>query len=102
MYKDLIDQLRTTKSRSKRKLLDDAANAIDRLANTTQRVANAETRWISAEERLPTRADTGGTDIVLAIAKGESKVQPWFWDIVVRYPQEFTCWMPLPEPPNEE
>ena len=43
MYDDLIKQLRETPSRSKRELLDKAADAIERLSQ----------HWISVEDRLP-------------------------------------------------
>ena len=43
MYEDLIRRLRETESRSKRALLDEAAQAIEKL----------ERRWISVSERLP-------------------------------------------------
>lgn len=58
--------------------------------------------WIPVEERLPTREDANESESILAIQKDEGYVGRWLWDIVARYPTEFTCWMPLPEPPKEE
>jgi len=40
MYKDLIDRLRNTQSRSKRKMLDEAADVIERL--TANEMSNRE------------------------------------------------------------
>ncbi len=58
--------------------------------------------WISVKDRLPTREDANETESVLAINKDEGYVSRWVWDIVVRYPTEFTNWMPLPQPPKGE
>ena len=58
--------------------------------------------WIPVEERLPTGDDANETDSILAIHKDEGYVGRWLWDIVERYPSEFTHWMPLPEPPGKD
>lgn len=58
--------------------------------------------WISVKERLPTREDANETESILAINKDEKYVGRWVWDIVARWPTEFTYWMPLPEPPKGE
>lgn len=61
----------------------------------------AEPRWISVEERLPTEADANPYESVLAIAKDDGFARSWVWDLVERYPNWFTHWMPLPKPPTE-
>ena len=58
--------------------------------------------WISVKDRLPTREDANETESILAINKDEKYVGRWVWDIVARWPTEFTYWMPLPEPPKGE
>lgn len=58
--------------------------------------------WISVKDRLPTREDANETESILAINKDENYVGRWIWDIVARWPSEFTYWMPLPEPPKGE
>lgn len=57
--------------------------------------------WICVKERLPKAEDANPHESVLAINKDEGFAKSWWYDIVVRYPQEFTHWMPLPEPPKE-
>lgn len=58
MYKDLISKLRSTPSRSKRKMLDEAADAIEKLSG-----AECHGRWIfniipeSLKNRQPTIED---------------------------------------------
>ena len=66
-------------------------------------IANGVTvqEWISVKDRLPTREDANETESILAINKDEKYVGRWVWDIVARWPAEFTYWMPLPEPPKE-
>lgn len=66
-------------------------------------IANGVTvqQWIPVTERLPTREDANETESILAIHKADGYVGRWIWDIVVRYPKEFTHWMPLPQPPKE-
>ena len=58
--------------------------------------------WISVEDRLPTREDANETESILAINKDERYVGRWVWDIVARWPTEFTYWMPIPQPPKGE
>lgn len=58
-------------------------------------------KWISVKDRLPTREDANETESILAINKDENYVGRWIWDIVARWPSEFTYWMPRPEPPKE-
>jgi hypothetical protein len=57
-------------------------------------------RWISVKDRLPVEADANPYESILAIEKDDGFARAWCWDIVVRYPNEFTHWMPLPEPPE--
>lgn len=66
-------------------------------------IANGVTvqQWIPVTERLPTREDANETESILAIHKADGYVGRWIWDIVVRYPKEFTHWMPLPQLPKE-
>ena len=58
--------------------------------------------WISVKDRLPTREDANETESILAINKDERYVGRWVWDIVARWPTEFTYWMPMPKPPKGE
>ena len=58
-------------------------------------------KWISVEDRLPTEEDANPNESVFAIEKHDGFARSWCWDVVERYPQEFTHWMPLPEPPGE-
>ena len=58
--------------------------------------------WVSVKDRLPTREDANETESILAINKDEKYVGRWVWDIVARWPTEFTYWMPIPQPPKGE
>ena len=51
---------------------------------------------------LPTREDANETESILAIDKDKRYVGRWVWDIVARWPTEFTYWMPMPQPPKGE
>lgn len=59
-------------------------------------------RWISVEERLPNREDADSKGLIIAVDRESNKTKLWWFDIVAKYPQEFTHWMPLPELPKED
>ena len=56
--------------------------------------------WISVEDRKPTEEDADEKGCILAVLKKENRAKCWFWDIIVDYPEEFSYWMPIPEPPK--
>lgn len=58
--------------------------------------------WISVEERLPTEKDASPNKSVLAIDIHDGFAREWVRESVVLYPDSFTHWMPLPEPPKED
>lgn len=101
MYKDLIDQLRATESRSKRNLLDRAAAAIERL--------EAERAWVSIEERWPKLHE----EVLICDMTGRPYMSVWSlekrnggfcWegkDGEWYAFSEATHWMPLPMAPVE-
>lgn len=98
MYKDLIDQLRATESRSKRNLLDRAAAAIERL--------EAERAWISVEDRLPEPGArvlaTDGAFVGEFYINKRGKWQRYnVNDSSLLMALDILWWMPLPEPPKE-
>ena len=104
MREKLIELLCEAKSKS----VDDAwfsnATYAEQLAMEADHlIANGVTvqQWIPVSERLPTREDANETESILAIHKADGYVGRWIWDIVARYPKEFTHWMPLPQPPKE-
>ena len=74
---------------------------IEAIANTL--ISNGVTiqKWISVEERLPTEDDGDAVGAVLAIHKAAKK-KYWHWGNVAENPYDFTCWMPLPQPPKGE
>ena len=91
----LVDLFYDNNVRCDQKIEGLADDVIDIIANgiTMQ-------EWISVEDRLPTREDANETESILAINKDERYVGRWVWDIVARWPTEFTYWMPIPQPPK--
>ena len=104
MYQDLINQLRNTQSRSKRALLDAAADAL------------SNHQWISVNDRLPKLIQfedgkayseavnvlTTGRKVITAIWDGTDFIgDAEFWDAEN---EEITHWtpvlLPLPDAPN--
>ena len=94
-YNNLIKQLRETPSRSKRELMDKAADAIEQLSQS----------WISVEDRLPDsfkpvivcREKAKGEFIV---DQGHRDVNGW-WKVYGTRTKNVSYWMPMPEPPKE-
>ena len=68
---------------------------------TEQPTIEPKQEWISVKDRLPEEEDST-RGMVLAVENDKERmVKLWGWDIVVKYPNEFTHWMPLPQPPKE-
>lgn len=61
-------------------------------------VSGSGQSWISVEDKLPTKEDANPNQAVIAINKSDGFPRSWWYDIVSRYPQEFTRWMPFPKP----
>lgn len=120
--KEIVSALRATESRSKRELLDAAADLIEKLTERCARyaeeiaVAQERTRWIPVTERLPEAnefEEAGGiSKVVLGIAKNDSGF-PLFNPCLCVYlsdgrwifrgkPVTVTHWMPLPDGPEVE
>ena len=57
-------------------------------------------KWIPVSERLPTEEDADAKGRVYAISEG-AYPRMWQWSMVVMYPECFTHWYKLPEPPKE-
>ncbi len=121
-YKDLIAKLRGTKTQSKRKLLDDAADAIEHLQRQLAHKQDvlkqqAETimdlrrersmgEWISVKERLP-----GFRQYVLVVSDDgiytAEEMLTWEDGPATIYIHDlgeyrpFSHWLPLPELPEE-
>ena len=62
---------------------------------------NLEQPWIPVTERLPEESDADSKGRVFARLRGE-ETKIWHWSLVVDYSDNFTHWMPLPEPPKAE
>lgn len=58
-------------------------------------------QWRKAEETPPTRKDANGNGCVLAVHKREGYVGEWQFYTVADAPEDFYCWYPLQEPPEE-
>lgn len=116
---EIVAALRTTESRSKRELLDTAANLIEKLTARCARyaeeiaVAQERQRWIPVTERLPEATDG---DYVLACVTWKDTHIDYRDAVVMAFVSEdglvdvemdcvldgVTHWMPLPEGPEEE
>ncbi len=117
--KEIAAALRATESRSKRELLDAAADLIEKLTDRCARyaeeiaVAQERPRWIPVTERLPEE----GVPVLINYIGTDGKVYAdgvaawtecgWFWgEGGLVYGSEevavpITHWMPLPEPLKE-
>lgn len=107
---EIVAALRTTESRSKRELLDAAADLIEKLTARCARyaeeiaVAQERTRWIPVTERLP---EEGVPVLINYIGTdGEVYAGCFWWEGSLADCEEdvavpITHWMPLPEPPEE-
>lgn len=117
--KEIVSALRATESRSKRELLDAAADLIEKLTDRcTEEIAvlQERQRWIPVTERLPEAnefEEAGGmSKVVLGIAKNDSGFSLFNPCLCVYLsdgrwifrgkPVTVTHWMPLPEPPEVE
>lgn len=113
---EIVRALRATESRSKRELLDAAADLIEKLTGRCARyaeeiaVAQERQRWISVTERLPEVWHNGETAVLVNymiyspyfgvdIGNYHAKARTW---LCMGLPITVTHWMPLPEPPEVE
>lgn len=108
--KELVQALRNTETRSKRGLLDEAADRLEELADELHRAtANVGQEWISVEERLPEvwrNDDTAelvnymiySPDFGVDIGNYHAKAKRW---LCMALPCIVTHWMPLPPRPEK-
>lgn len=108
--KELVQALRNTETRSKRGLLDEAADRLEKLADELHRAtANVGQEWISVEERLPEvwrNDDTAelvnymiySPDFGVDIGNYHAKAKRW---LCMALPCIVTHWMPLPPRPEK-
>ena len=112
---EIVAALRATESRSKRELLDAAADLIEKLTARCARyaeeiaVAQERQRWISVTERLPEVWRNDETSELVnymiyspyfGVDIGNYHAEAKTW-LCVALPCTVTHWMPLPEPPKE-
>lgn len=104
---EIVRALRATESRSKRELLDAAADLIEKLTDRCARyaeeiaVAQEKTRWIPVTERLPDQC----MDILVCYRDGHIFMGTAMCDDWIEEDLEdgqITHWMPLPEGPEVE
>ena len=75
--------------------------ACDFLINKIDAMPTIEVpRLIPVTERLPTKEDADQYGRVLTVAK-DVGVEIRHWRLVIRYPEMFPHWMPLPEPTKD-
>lgn len=114
---EVVKALLLTPSRSKRTLLNTAANEIKRLTDRCARYAEEiavlqeRTRWIPVEERLPEEygqyicryffGENGHVPFFQVLDYYATDVQPHFQHEGT-YGMRVTHWMPLPEGPEVE
>lgn len=113
---EIVRALRATESRSKRELLDAAADLIEKLTDRCARyaeeiaVAQERQRWIPVTERLPEvwRNDENAElvnymicspDFGVDIGNYHAKAKKW---LCMALPCTVTHWRPLPEGPEVE
>lgn len=110
--KEIVSALRATESRSKRELLDAAADLIEKLTDCCAdeiAVAQDRTRWIPVTERLPEVWCNDETaelinyiiyspDYGVDIGWYHAKAKKW---LCMALPCNVTHWMRMPEGPEE-
>ena len=113
---ELISTLRNTPTRSKRKLLDEAADLIENQQNHIAALMQANdalrTRWIPVTERLPENGEvvlavangqpSENVTLVGAIEIGELLDDGWFLETWPDLNGTVTHWLPLPAGPEVE
>ena len=58
--------------------------------------------WRKPAESLPTRKDANKNGCILAVHKlFNDDVDWWHFSTVANNPEDFCCWYPTPEPPEE-
>ena len=65
------------------------------------RPTTAVSLWRKASEVKPTKEDANGNGCILAIHKEFGYVDEWQYSAVADNPENFYCWYPLLEPPEE-
>ena len=107
---ELISTLRNTPTRSKRKLLDEAADLIENQQNHIAALMQANDalrpRWIPVEERLPEAfvpviVCREGAPGVRIVEQGHRDVGCW-WKVYGTRTKHVTHWLPLPAGPEVE
>jgi len=60
--------------------------------------------WVKTSDRLPTEADAGVDEEIVAIYDdGETRVMgPDYWAYVAKVPERFPYWLPVPKLPEVE
>jgi hypothetical protein len=71
------------------------------LGNPVIRPTTAVSLWRKASEVKPTKEDANGNGCILAIHKEFGCVDEWQYSTVADNPENFYCWYPLLEPPEE-
>lgn len=116
--KEIVSALRATESRSKREMLDVAADLIEKLSARCARyaeeiaVAQEKTRWIPVTERLPENLQKvlcwgeyfryGDFNAMFAdYALGYQVNGHWGGEVTNGTEARALAWMPLPEGPEE-
>lgn len=112
--KEIVSALRVTESRSKRELLDAAADLIEKLTDRCARyaeeiaVAQERTRWIPVTERLP---EDSMQKVLVFVPHIHGDIvdvgrylgaDGWVLEEWYLTQSAVTHWMPLPEGPEEE
>ena len=112
--KEIVSALRVTESRSKRELLDAAADLIEKLTDRCARyaeeiaVAQERTRWIPVTERLP---EDPVQKVLIFVPHPHGDIvdvgrylgaDGWVLEGWYLTQSSVTHWMPLPEGPEEE
>ena len=113
---ELISALRNTPSRSKRKLLDEAADLIENQQNHIAALMQANDalrpRWIPVTERLPEAGETvlavvygranANVELIGAIELAVRRKYGWLVEAWPDLSGTVTHWLPLPAGPEVE
>ena len=81
---------------------EETAEACADMVSNAPTLIHALSEWRKPTDPLPTRKDANKNGCILAVHKlFDFDVDWWHFSTVANNPEDFYCWYPTPEPPEE-